>query len=130
MNKICINNRDELNLIDLDQVACIQACGNFSNVMYIDGNKIMVSVGLSQIEVLIQVAINRNNLINTFVRLGRSVIVKNKFFSQINVIKQKVTLSDKGRHVYQLTVPKNLFKSYKELMRSSYNIKQSELSQH
>ncbi len=121
MNIICINTRDELNLIDLDLVACINASGNYSNVMYIDGNKIMVSVGLSQFEMIISDAVSRNRASNSFVRLGRSVIVNNRFLSQINILKQKLTLSDRGTHAYQLTVPKNLLKSYKELIRKSYS---------
>lgn len=121
MNIICINTRDELNLIDLDLVACINANGNYSNVMYIDGNKIMVSVGLSQFESIIKDAVIKSNIANTFVRLGRSVIVNNRYLSQINILKQKLTLSDRGTHAYQLTVPKNLLKSYKELIRSSYS---------
>lgn len=120
MNIICINTRDELNLIDLDLVACIQASGNYSNIMYIDGNKIMVSVGLSQLEIIIIDAINKQQMTNTFVRLGRSVIVNNRYLSQINVLKQKLTLSDRGSHAYQLTVPKSLLKDYKELIRKSY----------
>lgn len=120
MNIICINTRDELNLIDLDLVACIQASGNYSNVMYIDGNKIMVSVGLSQFETIIKDAISKQQMANTFVRLGRSVIVNNRYLSQINILKQKLTLSDRGTHAYQLTVPKNLLKNYKELIRKSY----------
>lgn len=121
MNIICINTRDELNLIDLDLVACINASGNYSNVMYIDGNKIMVSVGLSQFESIIKDAVIKSNVANTFVRLGRSVIVNNRYLSQINILKQKLTLSDRGTHAYQLTVPKNLLKSYKELIRSLYS---------
>lgn len=120
MNIICINTRDELNLIDLDLVACIQASGNYSNIMYIDGNKIMVSVGLSQFEIIIIDAINKQQMANTFVRLGRSVIVNNRYLSQINILKQKLTLSDRGSHAYQLTVPKSLLKDYKELIRKSY----------
>ncbi|MDE6551372.1 MAG: hypothetical protein K2K98_00215 [Muribaculaceae bacterium] len=121
MNIICINTRDELNLIDLDLVACINASGNYSNVMYIDGNKLMVSVGLSQFEAIIKDAYRKQNMANTFVRLGRSVIVNNRYLSQINILKQKLTLSDRGTHAYQLSVPKNLLKSYKELIRSSYS---------
>ena len=120
MNIICINTRDELNLIDLDMVACIKANGNYSNIMYMDGNKIMVSVGLSQFETIIKDAINRKQIPNTFVRLGRSVIVNNRYLSQINILKQKLTLSDRSTHAYQLTVPKNLLKSYKDLIRKSY----------
>ncbi len=121
MNKICINTRDELNLIDLDFVACINANGNYSNVMYMDGNKIMVSVGLSQFEAIIKDAASKSQSANTFVRLGRSVIINNRYLSQINILKQKLILSDRGKHVYQLTVPKNLLKSYKELIRKSYS---------
>lgn len=121
MNIICINTRDELNLIDLDLVACINASGNYSNVMYIDGNKIMVSLGLTQFETIIKDTNNKQQITNTFVRLGRSVIVNNRYLSQINILKQKLTLSDRGTHAYQLTVPKNLLKSYKELIRSSYS---------
>lgn len=121
MNIICINTRDELNLIDLDLVACINASGNYSNVMYIEGNKFLVSVGLSQMEIIIKDAVSKQQLPNTFVRLGRSVIINNRYLSQINILKQKLTLSDRGTHAYQLTVPKNLLKNYKELIRKSYS---------
>lgn len=121
MNIICINTRDELNLIDLDLVACINASGNYSNIMYIDGNKILVSVGLSQMEIIINDAVSKQQLPNTFVRLGRSVIINNRYLSQINILKQKLTLSDRGTHAYQLTVPKTLLKNYKELIRQSYS---------
>lgn len=121
MNIICINTRDELNLIDLDLVACINASGNYSNIMYIDGNKILVSVGLSQMEIIIKDAVSKQQLPNTFVRLGRSVIINNRYLSQINILKQKLTLSDRGTHAYQLTVPKTLLKNYKELIRQSYS---------
>ena len=120
MNIICINTRDELNLIDLDLVACINANGNYSNVMYIDGNKLMVSIGLSQFESIIKDAVSKQNKPNTFISLGRSVIVNNHYLSQINVLKQTLTLSDRGTHAYRLTVPKNLLKSYKELIRKSF----------
>lgn len=120
MNIICINSRDELNLIDLDLVACVKANGNYCDVLYIDGNKLMVSLGLSQFELLIKNSNKKNNHINTFVRLGRSIIVNNKYLSQINIPKQKLILSNRGNHGYQLTVPKNLLKNYKELIRRAF----------
>lgn len=121
MKRICINTRDELNLIDLDLVACVNANGNYSNVMYIDGNKIMVSVGLAQLETIIKDAMSKEKTGNTFVRLGRSVIINSRYLSQISILKQKLTLSDGGRHAYQLTVPKTLLKGYKELIRNSFS---------
>lgn len=121
MNIICVNTRDELNLIDLDLVACINASGNYSIFMYIGGNKIMVSVGISQFEIIIKDAATKQESANSFVRIGRSIIVNNRYLCQINILKQKIILSDRGVHAYQLTVPKNLLKSYKELIRKSYS---------
>lgn len=121
MNIICINSRDELNLIDLDLVACIQANGNYSHVMYIDGNKLMVALGLSQFEAIIKDAADKLVSPNPFARIGRSVIINSRYLSQINILKQKLILSDRGRHAYQLTVPKTLLKKYKELIRKSYS---------
>lgn len=122
MNTVCINSRDELNLIDLDLVACIQANGNYSNVMYIDGYKTMVSLGLSQVEEIISRNMSREGKPNPFVRLGRSVIVNSRYLSQINMLQQRLSLSDGGKHSYQLKVPKHLLREYKDLIRKQFNV--------
>ena len=35
MNKLCLNSRDELLMLDLDALAYLQANGNYTQVMYI-----------------------------------------------------------------------------------------------
>ncbi len=123
MNIICINSRDELNLVDLDKIACIQANGNYSNLMYIEGQKLMISIGLSQFEQIINRAAGDpadENSGNTFVRLGRSVIINKRYLTQISMVKQKLLLSDRGKHAYQLIVPKQTLKAFKDLIRAQY----------
>lgn len=122
MNIICINSRDELNLIDLDLIACVQANGNYSNVMYIDGYKTMVSLGLSHVEEIIRHNMSKKGKANPFVRLGRSIIVNSRYLSQINLLQQRLTLSDGGKHCYQLNVPKHILREYKDLIRKQFNI--------
>lgn len=123
MNIICINSRDELNLIDLDKIACIQANGNYSNLMYIEGQKLMISIGLSQFEQIINRAVGdsaNESGGNPFVRLGRSVIINKRYLTQISMVKQKLLLSDRGKHAYQLIVPKQTLKAFKDLIRAQY----------
>lgn len=119
MNRLCLNSRDELLIIDLDKIVCLQANGNYTNILYIDGLKTMISLGLSKMESLIKAAI----LVNTpspFIRMGRSYIINQKYLSQINVLKQQLTLSDYGKHHYTITIPKQLLKEYREIIRRKY----------
>lgn len=124
MNKICLNSRDELIIIDLDKVVCLQANGNYTNIVYVDGLKVMLSLGLSKMEDLIKAAIPKDSP-SSFVRMGRSYIINQKYLSQINIVKQQIVLSDYGKHNYTLTIPKQLLKAYREIIRNKYNNVQS-----
>ncbi|MCC8038864.1 MAG: LytTR family transcriptional regulator DNA-binding domain-containing protein [Bacteroidales bacterium] len=121
MNIVCINSRDELNLIDLSQLACVQANGNYTQLLYIEGLKLMVNVTMVQWESIIARNAAAKAIPNTFVRLGRSVIVNTRFLTQINLIKQRITLSDRISHTITLQVPKQLLKNFRELILSQYS---------
>lgn len=119
MLKLCINSRDELFVLDLDRVAYIQASGNYSRIVYIGGMQTMITLGLSKLEDLIKMTIPKERR-SPFVRLGRSLIVNQTFLSHINVLKQRLTLSDNQEHSYVLEVPKTLLKAYKDLIRRGF----------
>ncbi len=117
--KICINFRDELHILDLDKVACFQAEGNYTNVLYISGQKQTLSIGISKMEQVIKQAYPKG-VRSPFVRLGRSVIINQAYLMSINLPKQRLTLADYARHGYTLTVPKQLLKNYKEVIKTLY----------
>lgn len=119
MLKLCINSRDELFVLDLDRVAYIQASGNYSRIVYIGGMQTMITLGLSKLEDLIKMTIPKERR-SPFVRLGRSLIVNQTFLSHINVLKQRLTLSDNQERSYVLEVPKTLLKAYKDLIRRGF----------
>lgn len=118
MNKLCLNSRDELLMIDLDQVAYLQANGNYTQFMYIAGKGPLVSLGLSKIEQYISRAWPSEQR-SPLVRLGRSLIINQRFLTQINVIQQRLVLSDNAGHNHILVAPKPLLKQYKELAEAS-----------
>ena len=119
MLKLCINSRDELFVLDLDKVAYIQASGNYSRIVYIGGMQMMITLGLSKLEGMIKMSVPKDRR-SPFVRLGRSLLVNQTYLTHINVLKQRLTLSDNQEHSYVLDVPKALLKAYKDLIRKSF----------
>lgn len=119
MLKLCINSRDELFVLDLDKVAYIQASGNYSRIVYIGGMQMMITLGLSKLEGMIKMIVPKDRW-SPFVRLGRSLLVNQTYLTHINVLKQRLTLSDNQEHSYVLDVPKALLKAYKDLIRKSF----------
>lgn len=119
MLKLCINSRDELFVLDLDKVAYIQASGNYSRIVYIGGMQMMITLGLSKLEGMIKMIVPKDRR-SPFVRLGRSLLVNQTYLTHINVLKQRLTLSDNQERSYVLDVPKALLKAYKDLIRKSF----------
>ena len=119
MLKLCINSRDELFVLDLDKVADIQVSGNYSRIVYIGGMQMMITLGLSKLEGMIKMIVPKDRR-SPFVRLGRSLLVNQTYLTHINVLKQRLTLSDNQEHSYVLDVPKALLKAYKDLIRKSF----------
>lgn len=119
MKRLCLNSRDELIVIRLDQVAYLESNGNYSNVVMIGGARIMLTFGLGKMEEFIMNSF-RDTGRSYFVRLGRKFIINQTYLFQISVPRQRLVLSDMAGHTYTLSVPKTLLKNYKELMRNGF----------
>lgn len=119
MYKLCLNSRDELLIVDLEKIAFFKANGNYTQFTYILGESHLLTVGLSKIEEYIRLAWPKD-VPSPFVRLGRSLIINQRYLSAISVLKQKITLSDGGEHSYALPAPKPLLKEYKDRINEIY----------
>ncbi len=120
MYKLCLNSRDELLIIDLEKIAFFQANGNYTHLKYISGDTHLLTIGLSKLEEYIR-KVWPINVSSPFVRLGRSLIINQKFLSGISTLKQKISLSDNEGHSYLLSVSKPLLKEYKEKINKVYH---------
>ena len=125
MKKICLNNRDEMIMLFVDNIAYIMADGNYTKICYIGGMTTVLSFGVSKVETLVS-ASYADGEVSPFVRLGRSVIINQWFLYDINVLKQHLVLSDCIKNTITLKLPKPLLKKYKELVSKS-TIKKNEL---
>lgn len=125
MKKICLNNRDEMIMLFVDNIAYIMADGNYTKICYIGGMTTVLSFGISKVETLVS-ASYADGEVSPFVRLGRSVIINQWFLYDINVLKQHLVLSDCMKNTITLKLPKPLLKKYKNLVSKS-TIKKNEL---
>ena len=124
MKKICINNRDEMVILFVDNIAYIMADGNYTKICYMGGMTTVLSFGLSKVEAMVSAAYAEGT-ISPFVRLGRSVIINQLFLSDINILKQHLVLSDCMKNTITLKLPKPLLKKYKDLVSRSTIKKES-----
>lgn len=123
MRKICINNRDEMVMIPVDNIAYILAEGNYTKICYLEGMQTMLSLGISKVEKII--GDSYCGATSPFLRLGRSLIINQIYLYDINLLKQTLTLSDCRKSTVHLRLPKPLLKKYKDMFSKSNTSKET-----
>ena len=122
MAKIYFNTRDELTAIDSEDIAVIQANGNYSKIVTIYRKEIMLTSGITKVEHVLQSA---NDARSRFVRIGRSLVVNHSYLQKIDLMKQQMVLSCQGNEI-KINVSKKTLKVYKDAIAKSIKIKNNE----
>lgn len=122
MSKIYFNTRDELTAIDSENIAVVQANGNYSKIVTIYRKEIIVTSGITKVELVLKTL---NDSKSRFVRLGRSLLVNHSFLQKIDLIKQVMVLSCNGNEI-KINVSKKILKAYKDAVAKSIKIKNNE----
>lgn len=111
---LLFNTRDELTRIRLDRVCYFESDGNYTTVYFSNGVKTSLLTSLVHLEELISDVFAGNR--NVFIRISKKYIVNSAYIFQINVLRQRLILSDlAGPTVYTLPVSKEALKSLKSL---------------
>ena len=122
MKKICVNTRDELIVINPEQIAYVEAEGNYSRVYYIvdrKENDFKLPYGISKVEEILKEASNKS----IFVKLGRSTIINRNYIARINSYDCEIILSDFGSSIRTLRgLPKPALRALKILVATSENV--------
>lgn len=122
MAKIYFNTRDELTAIDSENIAVIQANGNYSKIVTIYRKEIMLTSGITKVEEVLK---SVNDARSRFVRIGRSLVVNHSYLQKIDLIKQQMVLSCQGNEI-KINVSKKTLKVYKDAIAKSIKIKNNE----
>lgn len=111
---LIFNTRDELTRIRLDGVCYFESDGNYTHVYCRNGVKASLLTSLVHLEELIaDICGGRGSI---FIRIGKKYIVNTSYIFQINVLRQRLVLSDlSSTTVYTLPVAKEALKKLKTL---------------
>lgn len=112
-----LNSRDEFYKIDISLIVYFEADGNYTNFVFCNKLKGAVLMNLSQMQTaLIE---NLKEDASTFARIGKRFIINLNYVYHIEVLRQKLTLSDGERFAYQLSVSKEALKKLKDMYVAS-----------
>lgn len=118
MNHIVISKGTELLRVPLAHLMYITSDGNYSNVVTQDGRQRMVSMQLGVLEDLICDTLGDDS--DTFLRIGRSLIVNVEFIYFIDTAKQQLILSDCCGSYHELSASRDVLGKLKNYVESMH----------
>lgn len=112
-----LNSRDELLRIDISKIVFFEADGNYTNIILANQLKGVVCMNLARMQQVLSERLREQATI--FARIGKKHIVNLSYVYQINVLRQRLVLSDGEHFTFSLEVSKEALKHLKDLYVSS-----------
>lgn len=111
---IVISTSVDLVRISPERVVYVASDGNYSTIVQSDGETRVLTFQLGQIEKIMSEQLGSEG--NTFIRIGKSLIINRSYIYYINVQKQKLILSDNATFSHSVSASKEALKQLKELL--------------
>lgn len=89
--KLLIHTVNEAYSFNPNQIICIEADGNYSNLHLSNGNEYLLSFQLGQVENIIKEQLSYSN--HSFVRVGKSLIINMDELICVNITKQTLEMN-------------------------------------
>ena len=115
-NYLFLNSRDELLRIDISKIVYFEADGNYTSIILTNKLRPTIGINLAQTEKLLNERLRERSRI--FARIGKRYIINLNYVYQINVLKQRLVLSDYTNFAFQLEVSMEALKKPKEIFLS------------
>lgn len=112
-----LNSRDEFLRIDICKIVFFEADGNYTNIVLVNQLKGVVCMNLARMQQVLSDRLKEQASI--FARVGKKHIINLSYVYQINVLKQRLVLSDGDNFTFSLEVSKEALKNLRELYVSS-----------
>ena len=108
------NTRDELIKVKLERVAYFEADANYCHVVFINGASATLLTSLVNIEGILEAKFRGDNPM--FIRIGKRYIVNSRYIFQINVLRQRLILTDfVSPNILEISISKEALKNLKQL---------------
>ncbi len=111
-------NSNEIVRVSPDRIVYILSDGNYSTMTLVDKEEHVFSFNLASFEKVIEQQLGTDA--QTFIRLGKSLIINGKYIYYVNVAKQQIVLSDSSfPNKFTLTASKEALKALKIVLEDS-----------
>lgn len=111
-------NSNEVVRVSPDRIVYILSDGNYSTMTLIDKEEHLFSFNLAAFERIIEQQLGTDA--QTFIRLGKSLIINGKYIYYVNVSKQQIVLSDSSfPQKFTLSASKEALKALKTVLEES-----------
>lgn len=107
------NTRDELLRLDINRIVFFEGEGHYTYIVSANKLKSIVCLTLSKVQEFLNDKLKEHSII--FARVGKRYIINLNYIYSINVLKQKLILSDGYVFSYQLDIAKEALKKLKDL---------------
>ena len=117
---IIISNVNELVRVKPERVVYIMSEGNYSTMVLHDKTEQVFTMNLAHCQQLIEQQLGDDA--ETFIRIGRQLIINRAYIYKINVNKQQLVMSDMMlNQAFTLSASKEALKQLKEYLQSLIN---------
>lgn len=114
---IYFNSRDELLRVNISQIVYFEADGNYTHFVLPNKLKGSICINMAQTEKALSTRLGEKS--HNFARIGKRYIINLNYIYQINVLKQRLVLSDGVHFAFQLEVSKEALKNLKDIYVST-----------
>lgn len=111
---IYFNSRDSLLRLDISKITYFEGDGNYTYLITTNKMKACLSMNLAHTEEAL--ANQLGEQANRFMRIGKRYIVNMEYIFKVDILKQRLVLSDNLNFIYQLDISKEALKNVKELI--------------
>lgn len=111
--KLLIHTVNEAYSFNPEQIICIEADGNYSNLHLYNGNEYLLSFQLGQVESIIKEQLSYSN--HSFVRVGKSLIINMDELIGVNITRQTLEMN-------QPSGERLLFNASREALKKLMNL--------
>ena len=108
-----LNSRDEFYRIDISKIVYFESEGNYTNIVMTNKMKGTVCVNLSKMQEIL--ATSLKEAASGFARIGKRHIVNLNFIYRIEILRQRLVLSDGDNFDYQLNISKDALKKLRQM---------------
>ncbi len=111
-------NSNEVVRVSPDRIVYILSDGNYSTMTLVDKEEHLFTINLASFEKIIEQQLGTDA--QTFIRLGKSLIINGKYIYYVNVSKQQIILSDGSfPNKFTLSASKEALKALKTVLENS-----------